>query len=226
MQFLKNNRPPAAKPERRLAAGLKSFNPPHRPFPRSPRNCRCKLLAINSVKPSPTQSNHAFGVATACRHKISPCETPQPQQRLPHRPICHSSFVISPSVPSAPRWQNQPQSNPVKPCAWSGNSLSPQPIPRCSPSRPAANGYGPRLWQSPAAALRPARHPNLNEILRPPISSFVIRHSSFPQRPLMPKIPVHPWLKESSLNRFSHFYCHFCYSASRTDAVPLGLNYP
>ena len=61
MQFLNNKRPPTANPERRLAAGLKSFNPPRHPLPRTALKHLCKLLSINSVKPSQTQSNHAFG---------------------------------------------------------------------------------------------------------------------------------------------------------------------
>jgi len=45
--------------------------------------------------------------------------------------------------------------------------------PRCRlPLRPAACGYGPRLWQSPAAALRPTGRPTLNEDSR---YTFVIR---------------------------------------------------
>jgi len=50
-------------------------------------------------------------------------------------------------------------------------------IPRCPlPPRPAARGCGPRLWQSPAAALRPAGRPKLAENTLHPIchSSFVI----------------------------------------------------
>jgi len=49
-------------------------------------------------------------------------------------------------------------------------------------SRPdlPSGGHGPRLWQSPAAALRQARHPHANEDSRRPI-----RHSSFcPRCPL------------------------------------------
>jgi len=76
-----------------------------------------------------------------------------------------------------------------------------------------------------ATRFRHAKRPNLNKDFR--TAPFVIRH--FPTRPLSPKsvfICVYPWLKESSRNRFSHFYYHFCYSDSGTDTVPLGLNYP
>ena len=93
MQFLKNKRPPAAKPERRLAAGLRPFNPPHRPFPRGPRKHLCKLLAINSVQPSSTQSNQAFGVEwRPLVATTSPCQTPHLNETIRH-PIRHSSFI-------------------------------------------------------------------------------------------------------------------------------------
>jgi len=60
MQFLNNKRQPAAKSERRLAAGFRPFNSQRRPCPQTPPKRLCKSLSINSVKPSQTQSNHAY----------------------------------------------------------------------------------------------------------------------------------------------------------------------
>jgi len=53
---------------------------------------------------------------------------------------------------------------------WGGRD---SPSPQHPPPPPPAYGYGARLWQSPAAALRPARRPSSTKGSCPP---FVIRH--------------------------------------------------
>ena len=99
--------------------------------------------------------------------------------RLPH-------VMLQPSLPRRSAAKAGPsQSNSVKPSQTKGwRQLVATNTPRHLPPRPAAYGYGLRLWQSPAAALRPARHLNLNENSRDPIrhSSFVIRlQKKFPR---------------------------------------------
>jgi len=88
MQFLNNKRPPAAKPERQLAADLRPVNSQRRPFPRRPLKHLCKYLSINSVKPSQTQSNHAFGWGgDSLSPQHSPSMGPQPQRKTPGIPF-------------------------------------------------------------------------------------------------------------------------------------------
>ena len=89
MQFLNNKRPPAAKPERQLVAGLRPFNPQLRPVSGSPLKRLCKSLSINSVKPSQTMRCGRQPVATTFPLHGAPTSTKDSRH-----PICHSSFVI------------------------------------------------------------------------------------------------------------------------------------
>jgi len=66
------------------------------------------------------------------------------------------------------------QSKPVKPSQtmhWGGGD---SPSPQHPPPPPPVYGYGPRLWQSPAAALRPARRSSSTKGSRHPIRHFTL----------------------------------------------------
>jgi len=123
---------PKIDPKRRAhrSGGLASAAISRSPVPRpaSPSShprffCPCKPLAINSVKPSQTKSNHA---------------------------------------------------------TRGGDSLSPQ----HSPLPPGV--HGPRLWQSPTAALHPAIRANLNEASRNNFALCVLCVSVAKTRPVQP----------------------------------------
>jgi len=103
----------------------------------------------NPVQVSPTI--HWGGDSLSPQHSLQP-GTP-PSTKTPATPF----------VPPSTLSHSPSQSNPVKPCFGGGDSLSPQHPALPLPPRPADCGNVPRLWQSPAAALRPARHPNLKE---------------------------------------------------------------
>ena len=111
MHFLNNKRSPAAKPERRLAAGLRPFNSQRHTFPRSPLKRLCKFLLINSVKPSQIQSNHAcYWSGDSLSPQFPPARHPPTSTKTSAIP-----FVIrhSPASPLAPNPQYK--SKPVKP---------------------------------------------------------------------------------------------------------------
>jgi len=123
-----------------------------------------RLCGSKTVQPSPTQSNHT------------------PVRCFRHLPARHASFIIRHSKPSFVILLITPvRVNPGKSDQKTGRKLFYEVatacrhnIPRCPlPPQTAARIYGPRLWQSPAAALRPAGRSKPNESSRPPI-----RHSS------------------------------------------------
>jgi len=178
-------------------------NPMRSPFTR-PVTCRLPNVALqpsvprrSAAKAGPTQSSPVQVSPTESNLCEADCESDV-------RPTCNQEPVtcnLPPSAASVSLWPkicvssvlrgrrsalwlqpSQTQSNPVKPweLEWGGDSLSPQhpPPPPPGPDLPPC-GDGPRLWQRPAAALRPARHPNPNEdfhhaIVRPSFS-FVIQ---------------------------------------------------
>jgi len=126
------------------------------------------------VQLSPTQSNLCKADRPTSNlqppvSRAAPFAIQLAELRLRHFPLCAlcASVAKQPPVKPSPTESNRVQPCEadvrLKPCTRGGDSLSPQHS-RCPlPPRSAACGYGPRLWQSPAAALRPAGRPNLKE---------------------------------------------------------------
>ena len=131
MQFLNNQRPLAAKPERQPAPGLKPFNSQRSPVSGRPLKRLCKSLSINSVKPSQTQSNHAVGRGG---DSLSPQHSPSmglPAQRKTPAPS-HSSFRPHQQISSF----KKPRTNPPIPCQIAGMpSAAQSPIMHIPPKR-------------------------------------------------------------------------------------------